>query len=68
MAADAVKSVPGSQGTPAMKLTSVTPTKGCTVTTQQTGLGTRPEARPLGFFLGPASWFSLEALWVLGSH
>lgn len=25
-------------------------------------------ARPLGFFLGPASWFSLEALWVLGSH
>ncbi|XP_070306043.1 cellular communication network factor 6 isoform X2 [Odocoileus virginianus] len=38
MAADAVKSVPGKQGTPATKPTSVTPTKGCTVTTQRTGL------------------------------
>ncbi|KAB1275687.1 WNT1-inducible-signaling pathway protein 3 [Camelus dromedarius] len=38
MAVDAVKSVLSNQGTPATKLTSVTPTKGCTVTTQQTGL------------------------------
>uniref|UniRef100_A0A9L0TTD0 Cellular communication network factor 6 n=1 Tax=Equus caballus TaxID=9796 RepID=A0A9L0TTD0_HORSE len=43
MAVDAVKSVPSNQGTSAMKLTSATLTKGCTVTTQQTGLGTRLE-------------------------
>lgn len=50
MAVDAVKSVPSNQGTSAMKLTSATLTKGCTVTTQQTGLGTRLECVHVSVF------------------
>lgn len=66
MAADAAKSVPGSQGTPATKLTSVTSTKGCTVTTQQTGLGTRPECVhvSVSFWTGWKMW-SLDRTFFL---
>uniref|UniRef100_F7FGP0 Cellular communication network factor 6 n=1 Tax=Monodelphis domestica TaxID=13616 RepID=F7FGP0_MONDO len=43
MAVGAVKSVPSSLGTPAMRQRSATPTKACIVTTLPTSLGMRQE-------------------------
>lgn len=60
---DAVESVPSNQGTSAMKLTSATPTKGCTVTTQQTGLGSRPECVHVSDS-GPPEPLSLDMLFL----